>query len=230
MSKKKKVIIGVGAGTVALLAIIAGVLWTVFGGGGPVIGEDEAKRIAFEHAAVAEADAKMFNINMGYENFKKVYEIEFHADSADYDYDIDARTGNIEDFDVDGLRVSQATQETQPQVQTEAGPAQEETATNTEQSQAESAATQNVEAQISEDTAAKTILERVPGATESELWIRTDTEDGRLVYEGKVIYDNKEYEFEMDANDGEMIAWDEERAEADDVPNWPNFAESQNNQ
>ena len=66
-------------------------------------------------------------------------------------------------------------------------------------------------AQISEDAAKKTILEKIPGATEEHIkeW-KTSRDDGRQKYEGKVIFEETEYEFELDANSGEMLKWETE--------------------
>lgn len=66
-------------------------------------------------------------------------------------------------------------------------------------------------AQISETDAKKTILEKVPGATEEHIreW-KTSRDDGRQIYEGKIVYEKTEYEFELDANSGEMLKWETE--------------------
>ena len=63
---------------------------------------------------------------------------------------------------------------------------------------------------VSIDTARQTALARVPGATESHIRIHTDYDDGRTVYEGKIIYNSMEYDFEIDAATGNIIDWDAE--------------------
>ena len=37
-----------------------------------------------------------------------------------------------------------------------------------------------------------------------------DRDDGKTYYEGDVYYDNKEYEFEIDAATGQVTDWSEE--------------------
>ena len=54
-------------------------------------------------------------------------------------------------------------------------------------------------------------LERVPGATEQDIRIELDYDDGQYKYEGDIIYDQKEYDFEIDANSGTFLEWSEER-------------------
>ena len=51
------------------------------------------------------------------------------------------------------------------------------------------------------------MLDRVPGATESDVRIRLDRDDGREVYEGELYYDRTEYEFEIDASTGSVSEW-----------------------
>lgn len=56
----------------------------------------------------------------------------------------------------------------------------------------------------------KLVLDRVPGAAESDVLIELDYDDGHYVYEGEILYDQKEYEFEIDANTGTFLEWSEE--------------------
>lgn len=63
---------------------------------------------------------------------------------------------------------------------------------------------------ISEADAKAAALAKVPGASDSNIQIRLEREDGRLVYEGKIIYDNLEYEFEIDADSGSFLKWEQD--------------------
>ena len=64
---------------------------------------------------------------------------------------------------------------------------------------------------ISQDQAVQIALERVPGATEQNMRIKLDYDDGRYVYEGEIRYNYREYDFEIDANSGTILEWSEER-------------------
>lgn len=64
---------------------------------------------------------------------------------------------------------------------------------------------------ISLEEAGNLALERVPGATQNDLKIKLDYDDGVYKYEGDIIYERKEYEFEIDANTGTFLEWSEER-------------------
>ena len=48
----------------------------------------------------------------------------------------------------------------------------------------------------------------VPETEASITKLKLDYEDGRQVYEIKIIYGNMEYEFTIDANTGEILEWD----------------------
>lgn len=63
---------------------------------------------------------------------------------------------------------------------------------------------------IGEDAAIEIVLERIPGATESDVRIHYDRDDGRDIYEGSVIYNEMEYDFEIDARTGNIIEWESE--------------------
>ena len=53
-------------------------------------------------------------------------------------------------------------------------------------------------------------LAKVPGATEKDIRLKLDHDDGRLLYEGKIVYQGMEYEFEIDAYSGAIQEWDAE--------------------
>ena len=62
------------------------------------------------------------------------------------------------------------------------------------------------------DAKAKQIaLDRVSGAKESDLTkFHLETDDGRQVYEGEIRYNDKEYDFEIDAVSGDVVNWEED--------------------
>ena len=59
------------------------------------ISKADAKAIAFKHAGVKEADAKRVKVTFDFDDGVAEYEVEFHADKFDYDYEIDAVSGKI---------------------------------------------------------------------------------------------------------------------------------------
>lgn len=62
------------------------------------IGYDKAKEIALDHAGVT--DATNYQVEMDYDEVI-VYEIEFRSNNAKYEYEINATTGDIMEYDID---------------------------------------------------------------------------------------------------------------------------------
>ena len=50
---------------------------------------------------------------------------------------------------------------------------------------------------------------RSPGATVSDIWeFEIDYDDGRLEYEGTIVYNHMEYEFTIDGYSGAIREWE----------------------
>ena len=147
------------------------------------ISEDEAKRIALEDAGVAEADTAYLRVNLDRDDGVQVYDVEFYVASTntEYDYEINAADGSIRSMDYDAENYT-------PQ----------KSGTTT------SGTTKT------EDEIRAIALARVPGATDSDITLYLDEDDGRLQYEGRIIYQNMKYEFEIDAYSGAIRDWDAE--------------------
>lgn len=69
--------------------------------GNNYIGADRAKEIALIHAGLSESDVQSAKTTLEYDDGKAEYEIEFYFGRTEYDYTIDAVTGNIMEYDVD---------------------------------------------------------------------------------------------------------------------------------
>ena len=150
---------------------------------------EEAKTIALNHAGLT-ADAVTFvKAKQDYDDGRLVYEIEFVTTSGngylEYDYEIDAATGSILSYDYDAESYTPQPTTTTPS-----------TATG---------------ALIDEATAKLTAVNQGPGASTSDIceW-KLDHDDGRWEYEGKIIYNQMEFEFTIDAATGAVIEWDVE--------------------
>lgn len=59
------------------------------------IGEMKARKIALAHAGISESSITVYTMDMDVENGVMVYEIEFVYEGYEYEYDIDAQTGEI---------------------------------------------------------------------------------------------------------------------------------------
>ena len=68
---------------------------------GGTITDRQALEIALQHAGVQESSISRQEIKMDYEHGKQVFEVGFHVGRTEYDYDIDAASGEILEFEVD---------------------------------------------------------------------------------------------------------------------------------
>ena len=59
------------------------------------VDEAKAQEIALAHAGVKAADATITKSELDYDDGRQVYEIEWYANGAEYDYEIDTATGEI---------------------------------------------------------------------------------------------------------------------------------------
>lgn len=152
------------------------------------IGVDKAKEIAIGHAGITAQEANFIRSDKDRENGKTVYDVEFYSkDKTEYDYEIDAETGEIISYDSEVENFTPETQNNSVQN------------TNAEQGG------------ITDQKAKEIALAKVSGATETDIReFRKERDDGREKYEGKIIYNKTEYEFEIDAASGKIIKWETE--------------------
>ncbi len=192
-----------------ILAAIAGSL----AGCGRIadIGKDKAADIALEDASLSKSDVTRLRISKDMDNGKGIYEVEFTMNTTEYEYEILASNGDILSADFKELQGSsdpqpQGSDDPQPQGSNDPQPQGSDSHDSSNHG-----AVPQADVQISSEQASKLALDRVPGATEQDLKIELDYDDGYYKYEGDIIYDQKEYEFEIDANTGDFLEWKEER-------------------
>ena len=143
-----------------------------------IISEEEARSIALTDAQVEAEAVTNIRIKFTVDDGRQVYDVEFYVTNQEYDYEIDAVTGEIteKDMEIENDFGSQATSD----------------------------------ASVSIEEAKKIALDKVPGATEKDIHIGLDYEDGKSVYEGTIFYKQIEYEFEIDAQNGKIWSWEAE--------------------
>lgn len=150
------------------------------------ITEAEAKEIALKDAGLTSDEAKNIYVHLDTDDGVREYEVEFYAGNQEYDYNIDATDGTIRSKDTDAENV-------------DIGKTQESTANTT-----------GSEAAISEEDAKKTALAKVEGATDADIRIHLETDDGVKQYSGSIVYNEKQYEFSINAADGTIMEWEED--------------------
>lgn len=63
------------------------------------IGEEQAKSIAAEHAGFSAKDVRFTKAKLDREDGAMVYDVEFHKNGMEYDYEINAATGDVIKYD-----------------------------------------------------------------------------------------------------------------------------------
>lgn len=143
-----------------------------------------ALQTALKDAGVNEADASRIRVTMDRDDGMLVYEVRFDAAEVEYDYEIDAQSGRIISTDVERWDDDDRDDRNR---------------------------TANANVAVSREEAVKTALGKVSGATEKDVRIELDYDDGRYRYEGDIIYNGIEYDFEIDADSGRILEWEEDR-------------------
>ncbi|MCD8025549.1 MAG: PepSY domain-containing protein [Clostridiales bacterium] len=146
------------------------------------IGIEEAEKIALEHAGVDEADTIYLNSHLEYEDGAAVYDVEFYDGSKEYSYEIDAATGSITSYDYD-------IEDYSPTV-----------------------SNSSIEVSVDLETAKSAAFDDA-GLTEdqvTQLKAYLDRDDGQYVYEISFVYNELEYEYEINADTGSVISADRE--------------------
>ncbi|MBE5760071.1 MAG: hypothetical protein E7332_08645 [Clostridiales bacterium] len=127
-------------------------------------------------------------------------DIKIHFDKEENEYDGEIRhEGNEYDFEINAKTGEFAEWEVEKQ------------RTNSTQS-----TTENTTEALSLEEAKKIALAKVPGAAENDLTIWHDKEDNE--YDGKILYDGKEYEFEISIRTGKIVEWDVDKAKTTQKP------------
>lgn len=171
---------------------------------GKDIGRDAALEAALQDAGVSEGDTTRLSVSQDSEDGRKVYEIRFDVEEKEYEYEVLASDGQILSSDID-------TKENYNNAQQGTVSADAENSQNGEQNRISGGNTSAADVALTAEEAMQIALDRVPGASQEDVKIELDFDDGVYKYEGDIIHEQKEYEFEIDANTGTVLQWSEER-------------------
>lgn len=146
------------------------------------IEESEAKAAALKHAGLSDSEVTYVSVQLDYDDGRTVYDIEFNIGNTEYDYEVDACTGDIlsYDYDIDNYSVSSAQSDDN--------------------------------AYISLDEAKAIAMNKANLAAEQVTYTEASFEydDGMAVYQIDFISDGMEYEVEINAVDGTIVEYDVE--------------------
>ena len=145
---------------------------------------ERAKEIALSHAGLTSSQVTFARANLDWDDGRLTYDVEFYtSDYKEYDYEIDANTGAVISYDYDAEYYSRPS----------------------------NGGSTSTGAAISEARAREIALAQVSGAADSNIRkVELDRDDGRLQYEVKIVYNNMEYDFDIDASTGTILSRDVE--------------------
>lgn len=146
------------------------------------IGTEAAKAAALNHAGLKSDEVNFVHAHLESDDGIWQYDIEFHKDTTEYDYDIDALTGEVLSFDHDAEYYHHA--------------------------QAANAGNE----QITEEQAKQLALQHAGVAEKDaqRLQIKFDYDDGRGEYEVEWYVGRTEYSCDVDAVTGAILSYDKE--------------------
>lgn len=176
------------------------------------IGKEKAVEIALEDAQLSESEVIRLHVSRDKEDNQTVYEIQFAGEDTEYEYEIFASNGDILSTDYEKLDTAQQAAAKEQDRQEEQYNSGEQNGQREQNSSGEQdGQREQGSAQITIEEASELALKRVPGADAGTLKIELDYDDGIYKYEGDIIYEGKEYDFEIDAKTGDFLEWKEER-------------------
>ena len=147
---------------------------------GTLISAEMAKNRALAHAGLSSSQVSFVRASLEWDDGRRVYDVEFYtSDYKEYDYEIDAYTGAVLSYDFDAEYYRPST------------------------------GSGSSDSYIGQDRAKSIALSYVSGASDANIrYARLDRDDGRTIYEVKIIYGTREYEFEIDAYTGTVLSRD----------------------
>ena len=173
--------------------VLSGSLMT-FAANSSYIGVEKAKAIALKDAKVS--DVTFVKVKLDTEDGVKVYDVEFYKGNVEYDYEIDAITGQIreKDLDIENYTIPQK----------KVAPKKDNTQKQSQKQAQNQSQVQNYSGDIGAERAKAIALGDAGVSGVSFTKVKLDYEDGVKVYEVEFYKDNVEYDYEIDAATGSI--------------------------
>jgi len=148
------------------------------------VDENAAKQTALDNAGLMADTVTFTKLKLDKDDGRAIYDIEFYTDSAQYDYEIDAATGTILDYDYDNLTYSYNAQ------------------------------TDSASQYIGEDTAKEAALAHAGLSEEDTTYMKAklDRDDRTVTYDIEFYSGSMEYDYEIDALTGTVVSYSHDHA------------------
>lgn len=157
---------------------------------------DEAIAIALQDAAFQESEVTGLHGELERDDGKTIYDIDFYKDGKEYDYEIDALTGDV----------------LKPAKKTETA-----AVSSSDSSSSKTSTTASSSKQLTKDEAIDKALEhaKLKKSQVSRLRAELDKDDGKTIYEVDFQTADWEYEYEIDVKTGKILKAEKDRNDFD---------------
>ncbi len=157
------------------------------------IGDEKAIEAALKHAEVTRDQVKKLKSEFDYEDGMMVYEVEFDLDSKEYEYAIDAVTGEVLDVEIDNAGKDDHKHDHKPK--------------------------KDEHGNISKERAKEIVLVHAGIGIEGvqKFNIELENDDGVKKYEIEFEANGNEYEYEINATTGTIIKFETDKKNVQDV-------------
>lgn len=163
------------------------------------IGLDKAKQIALEHAGESLSSVHFDDLELDKDD--QQYEMEFSSSDTEYDYDIDAVSGEILSFDKEQETKTITTNE-----ETEPGTPSKDS------EEKQKAAVKSEPVLLTKEQAIDIALNHA-GTSKNQVEfddVERDDDDGRIIWEIEFESGAYEFEYDIDAENGNILDYDKE--------------------
>ena len=178
---------------------------------------DEAKKIALNHANLTSKEVSFINAEADMDNGVEFYDIEFYNNNKEYDYEISAADGKIIEYDYDVEGYGESTNVSNNNSSNTNKQNSNKSNTNTTNNKANNNQNTNTNSntssnKISADKAKKIALNHANLTSNqvSYIQVEADFDDYTPSYDVEFYYNNVEYSYEINANDGNIISFEKD--------------------
>ena len=180
------------------------------------VGSSKALEIALTDAGVKKENAFKISSEFDKENGRYIFDVDFSSNGKEYDYTVDAKSGEILSRDIETESDSNVQAAPKPEAETTTVPTAEPSAETTVKSDESASSSEQTSAPSSQpqritlDEAKKVALGDAGVSSSNAKFTKSklDRDDGRYEYEIEFIADNKEYEYTVDAYTGKVLEKD----------------------
>ena len=150
---------------------------------------DKAKEIALSHAGLSADQVTFVKVNMDFDDGIQKYDIKFYCNGQEYDYEINSSNGQIIQFDYD-MEYNYIPNNNTTNYQSNV----------------------NTTANISVERAKEIALSHAGLSADQVTFVKVnmDFDDGIQKYEIEFYYNYREYSYEIDANTGNILSYEQD--------------------